>query len=154
MLLFGSVGFALLAGDWPDRLAAAVFGLSPLAQSALYSITERQQFASVDWGLLVINLSVIISLLLIAYNAERFWWIARAAAMMTFAGVLAHLVRLVRPELLELSYVYFNSLPTLFAVGFVAISAAAFRLKVSRGDRDRPWCDYRTQDRIRKALQD
>lgn len=82
--------YALVRGGGPERIV----GLSLLIAVALgmtLQHPEAGRFASIDWGVLLIDLGLLAVLIGVALHADRFWplWVAAFHAL----GTGAHLVR-------------------------------------------------------------
>lgn len=149
-IYFGMLFLAALIGALPERLGAVPFVLLIFGQSVLYTVTQAQQFLSVDLGLLILDMITVATLFALARHANRIWP-ARAAGML-FLSVLSHIARLLMPGLEELSYVQFNALPTLLAAAILLAGSVTYRVRRFRGHNDAHWFPYKEYEVIREVF--
>lgn len=90
ILQLGVSLYALARGGAPERIV----GLALLIATALGVVMHQPfigRFVTVDWGLLGVDLVLLVVLVAVALNADRFWPLWVAAFHMLATG--AHLVR-------------------------------------------------------------
>ena len=83
-------GYAMARGGAPERVVGLslllAFGISMLLQQPM-----AERFVTVEWGMLAVDLSLLVVLVTVALYADRFWplWVAAFHALSTGA----HMVR-------------------------------------------------------------
>jgi hypothetical protein len=103
-LLGLSSSYAILRGGGPERLAAATLLVGVGASATVGTIRMEGGFLAVPIRLLMIDLFVLAAFIVIAVRANRIWTIPFAACQLL--TVMAHLMRLVSPKIIPLSYAF------------------------------------------------
>lgn len=90
LLLLLASGYALWRGGAPERIV----GLSLLIAGGLTRLAYApfaERFVAVDWGVLLVDIALLVILLAVALKADRFWTLWLAAFQLLGTG--GHLVR-------------------------------------------------------------
>ena len=97
VLLFGSCGYALLKGTRDAQIIALV---TLAASMASYFMMSR--YAGVEFGVLAIDVLVLLAFIAIALRSDRFWplWIAGLQLTTTFG----HALRAVEDQMVPIAY--------------------------------------------------
>ncbi len=96
-LLFGACGYALLRGKTDARIVGAV---CIIANFATYAIVSS--YASVESGVLVIDLLTLVAFTLVALRSDRFWPLWVSGLQLTTS--LGHLLKAIQSDLLPIAY--------------------------------------------------
>lgn len=113
-LLLACWAYAMLKGGAPERIGASILLVgSALTFLAVTGPTAR--FASMEAGILAVDVAASIAFLVLALRAERFWplWITG----LQLIGTAGHVVKLVDPDVIRWAYAFvlaFWSYPMLF----------------------------------------
>jgi nicotinamide riboside transporter PnuC len=97
VLLFGVCGYALLRGKWDARIVAMV---CVIANFASYAVVSK--YASVETGVLIIDLLTFAAFTLVALRSERFWPLWISGLQLTTS--LGHLLKGLETELVPIAY--------------------------------------------------
>ncbi len=97
----GVSGYALVRGGAPERLT----GLALLLAAASTGILERDSpslFSGVEVGVMIVDTLLLVAMVAITLNADRFWpvWITALQAL----GSGAHLAKAISPDVIRLVY--------------------------------------------------
>lgn len=93
-----SCGYALLKGEGPERLAAVAM----LAAAFASPLVERAGFADPEYGLLAVDLALLVCLVALALATARFWPMWAAAFHLT--GAAMHLAKVADPTVWPMAY--------------------------------------------------
>ena len=97
MLLFGACGYALLRGKTDARIVAVV---CIVANFASYAVVSR--YASVETGVLIIDILTFLAFTFVALKSDRFWPLWVSGLQLTTS--IGHLLKAVQADLLPLAY--------------------------------------------------
>jgi hypothetical protein len=103
VLLLACCGYALLRGGGPERIGASFYavgtGLTILARGE-----AAIRYGSLEVGPLIVDLAALISFLVLALYARRFWplWMTAFQAI----GTAGHLAKLADPEMIRWAYAF------------------------------------------------
>jgi hypothetical protein len=96
-LLFGACGYALLRGKTDARIVGAVCIIANFATFAVVS-----SYASVESGVLVIDLLTLLAFTLVALRSDRFWPLWVSGLQLTTS--LGHVLKAIQSDLLPIAY--------------------------------------------------
>lgn len=101
LLLFGACGYAFWRGRSDARVVAAVCILANFASYALRGPVITS-YASVEWGVMAIDLMALAAFTTVALMSDRFWplWVSGLQLTTT----IGHLLKLVEGDLLPFAY--------------------------------------------------
>src|SRR5215208_5664515 len=97
LLLFGACGYALLRGRTDARIVAIVCIAANFASYALVS-----RYASVETGVLIIDLLTFLAFTAVALKSDRFWPLWVSGLQLTTS--LGHLFKAIETDLMPLAY--------------------------------------------------
>ena len=97
LLLFGVCGYALLRGRTDARIVAIVCLFATFASHAVVS-----RYASVEIGVLMIDLVVFVLFTFVALRSDRFWPLWVSGLQLTTS--LGHFLKAAQTDLLPLAY--------------------------------------------------
>ena len=97
MLLFGACGYALLRGKTDARIVAVV---CIVANFASYAVVSR--YASVETGVLIIDILTFLAFTFVALKSDRFWPLWVSGLQLTTS--IGHVLKAVQADLLPLAY--------------------------------------------------
>ena len=142
------VAGSVFLGGRPERWGFAVLMAMLAFQVAGYSVYEKPKFDQLDLVALGADLIGLVGFVLILRKAERVWPIA--AVSFAMFSLLGHFAR-VSGEMLDPSYLNFQSAPTMaiLAVLPIAVIAHQWRLRLLGFDRD--WTPIRSDRALREA---
>jgi hypothetical protein len=136
LLLVLSCGYALLCGGSPERIGAALQA-SAAVMSHLMVSAPGLRFRSVEVGVLVVDVVLVLAFVVLALRAERFWPIWQAAFLAI--GVMGHAAKLASPEVIPWAYAFVLNIwgyPTLF---LLCVGTYRHRQRLKRNGVDRSW---------------
>lgn len=128
--------YALWQGGAPERIGATIYLMGVLfTQVAASGAASR--FSSVEVGIFVVDVAMLLALLGLAVCAERFWpiWVTALHAIST----AAHAVKLVDPDVIRWAYAFalaFWSYPMLF---LLALGTWNHQKRLARNGVDKSW---------------
>jgi hypothetical protein len=96
-LLIGACGYALLRGKTDARIVGAVCIVANFATLAVVS-----SYASVETGVLIIDVLTLIAFTLVALRSDRFWPLWISGLQLTTS--MGHLLKAVQSDLLPIAY--------------------------------------------------
>lgn len=142
-LLFMACAYALWRGGMPERICAGLLFTGVVATLAAAPALQWSN-KDVEWGIFLIDGSLLICLLMLALHANRFWpmW---AAAIHSLA-VLAHVTKALAPEISPLFYATLamgSAWPPLI---LLAVGTWRHHQRVAAGTQDPDWTDFRRLD--------
>lgn len=93
--------YALIAGGAPERIGAAAYLLSVVATHLLLA-SSATEWATVEYGVLAVDVLVFVAFTALATRADRFWpiWVSGLLGL----GVLGHLARMAGPDVIPWAY--------------------------------------------------
>jgi len=151
ILLIGTCLYALWRGGAPERITAGAM-LAACVGSALVRSDVELRFFEVEAGLFLIDGLLLAILMAVALKADRGWPMVLAALHLATVG--AHVVKLIEPEMIRVTYVVMItawSWPMVFAL---AVGTARHRARLRTQGYDLDWSqpipDYE-QPRIFRA---
>ncbi len=100
-LLFACFFYALAKGGWPERIGSLVLIVGSFLTLAVGS-SLQQRFASVETGILIVDVGVLFAFLALALITDRYWPLWTTALQLLV--VLAHLARWADPEMFRHGY--------------------------------------------------
>jgi hypothetical protein len=136
MLTLGCWLYAIFRGGAPERIGATVL----LVGSALTFVAvsgPASRFTSVENGVFAVDVLALLTFLILALRAER-WWPIWTAALQTI-GTTAHAVKLVDPTVIRWAYAFalaFWSYPMLF---LLVIGTWNHQRRLARNGVDKSW---------------
>jgi len=100
-LLLACFAYALVRGGWPERLGVLILMVgSALTFAALPPLQQR--YASVEMGIMLIDVAVLFAFLALALSTDRYWPLWTTALQLLV--VFAHLARWADPHMFRLGY--------------------------------------------------
>lgn len=129
-------GYAIARGGAPERLAGVSLVIAALSTRLLQSAISTR-FVKVEAGMLVVDLILLIVLLVIAANADRYWTMWMAALQALGAG--AHLVRLLDHDVLRFVYALLTAIWSYPIVILLVAGTARHRRRMAGGGGDLDW---------------
>ena len=135
-LLLVCWSYAMLRGGAPEKVGASIL----LVGSALTFISVKgpaARFASMEAGILAVDVAALLAFLVLALRAERFWplWITG----LQLIGTTGHVVKLVDPDVVRWAYAFvlaFWSYPMLL---LLAIATWLHQRRLVRHGADKSW---------------
>jgi hypothetical protein len=143
-LLIGSCGYAIARGGAPERIVGAAL-LAAAVGTGLSLSALPVRFFNVEIGVLVVDVALLVVLVAVALQADRFWPLLLAGLQLDTVG--AHLFKLVRPDMIRVAYALSIagwSYPMLLAL---AVGVWRHRRRLRAKGQDLDW----TAPRPRKA---
>ncbi|MEM8918276.1 MAG: hypothetical protein AAGE37_05390 [Pseudomonadota bacterium] len=137
LTLFWAINaYAAVWGGKPERIAVAIFIPGMLLSSFAVS-PLAQRFGNVEFGILLVDLVMLIAFVIMALYAERFWPLWMSA--MQVIQVISHLPIIFIPELLPQAYgavIMIWSYPMLI---LLAIATYRHQQRLKRYGADKSW---------------
>ena len=128
ILFVGSVSYALWKGGAPERVAAAILLLGVVLTSTSQAF-DTHRFATVQWGVAVVDAAVLAGFLSVALLSTRYWpmWLA-ALQIIQFCSDFAKLL----PGVAALTYAMASSLIG-YPIALIIIAATVrHRMRTAR----------------------
>ena len=101
LLLVGACGYALLRGRSDERLTAIVCIVATLASIGLVA-PASQRYASVEVGVLVVDVFTLGAFTFVALRSDRFWPLWISGLQLTTS--IAHFLKAAEPDLVPIAY--------------------------------------------------
>jgi hypothetical protein len=135
-LLLVCCGYALLRGGAPERFGAGIF-LVATASTVLAASGPASRFGSVELGILIVDVGMLLALSILALRAERFWplWVTA----LQLIGAAGHAIKLADPEGFPWTYAFalaFWSYPMLL---ILALGTWRHQMRLAKFGVDRSW---------------
>lgn len=130
-LLFACFFYALAKGGWPERIGSLVLIVGSFLTLAVAS-SLQQRFASVETGILIVDVGVLFAFLALALTTDRYWPLWTTALQLLV--VLAHLARWADPEMFRQGYGFILAVWSYMQLLVIALGVRAHqkqRLKTS-----------------------
>lgn len=137
--LLACCGYGLWRGGGPERVTAVIFLLAAVL-THLESSRSGRHWSSVEFGILTIDLAVLVALLFLALRAERYWPIWLIA--LHIVGTAGHIVKLADPDTIRRAYAFalaFWSYPELV---LLAIGTYRHQQRLARNGADPSWSTF------------
>jgi len=138
VLFLSCCSFALWRGGAPERWGATLEVLAVVLTIVVQlRIRPDDRFQDFSWGIFWVDGAFLASLCLLALAADRFWPIA--AAGFQVADMVAHLAKVVAPDILPYGYswgIQFWGYPKLI---LFVIGARRHRQRLTRYGKDPAW---------------
>ena len=132
--------YALFKGGLPERLGAAILVVGSTLSVAAMASRPYTRFGAVEIGVFLIDLVCLLTFLILALRAERYWplWITA----LQLIGTAAHAVKLADPALIWKAYAFalaFWSYPMLL---LIALGTYRHQQRLARFGADRSWSSF------------
>lgn len=135
-LLLISSGYAMWRGGAPERAVGCSMVAAYVA--TLFSHSEFAiRFTDVELGVLTIDILLMVILMAVALKADRGWPILLAGLHLTTVG--AHAVRMIEPEMIEVTYAVMLSMWSYPMVVALALGTWRHRRRLQAVGYDRDW---------------
>ncbi len=139
VLFFSVVPYSVVRGGAPERVGALIWFGNNLV-SAVALVLSRAMFQREEWWVLGVDAITLAAFGSLALAALRHWPLF--ACGMQLGGVVVHLLRLIRPDMLALGYAYGQSIwsyPILFSLW---AGTMRHRRRQRRYGRDPSWSPF------------
>ncbi|WP_294292951.1 hypothetical protein [uncultured Sphingomonas sp.] len=134
-LLLSCCLYAGVRGGLPERIGVAILLTAVLASQVMPRIAF-QGFKTIETGLLVVDATMFVCVVILALHAQRYWPMWMAAVLLN--TVVTHLLML-SPALWPWSYSVANAAWSYPNPIILAIAAWRHRARVQRYGEDPPW---------------
>lgn len=133
------IGYALLKGGAPERVAALIIVAASIATVTTWA-PQHLRYKSVDAGIFLTDLLMMLALVALALKAERFWtlWVA-AFQVMQFAS---HIPEILVPDLLPVTYKVVISIWSYPMLILLAMGTFRHDQRVRAYGSDKSWSDF------------
>jgi len=138
-LMISSTAFAFWRGGPPEKVAAIIFTLGAYYTAAMFSGSTR--FQSVEVGVLVVDVFVLIAMIALALRADRFWPLWLAALQLV--GTAAHGARFVDPNLAGRTYAFLLAVWAYPSVLMIFAGTWRHQKRLARFGIDRAWSPWK-----------
>lgn len=136
-LLFICCGYAMLRGGPPEK-AAGILQFAAYAIGLPVHLTARKLgYVTLEMSTFGIDLALLLALAVLAHKSTRFWPLWLAAWQ--FATVLAHLAKLMNPEILPAGYAIQAELWAYPMLCMTVAGTVRHRLRLAAGNPDPAW---------------
>lgn len=138
-LLIVCCAFAFWAGGGPERVGAAIYGVS-VVFTILFASAAPVRWHSVEVGVLIVDVLVFLAFVVLALRANRFWpiWVSSLLGL----GVLGHLARWLGPDVVPWAYAVMLSLWSYPIVALVALGTWSHQRRLTRHGADPSWSSF------------
>jgi hypothetical protein len=135
-------GYAWLRGGAPERAGAAIFAAAAVLSTILAS-PHPTRFASVEAGVLMVDLVMLLALVVLAIGAERFWplWVAALQAV----GAAAHVGRFAGHNVSGAAYAIVLALWSYPMLCLLALGTWRHQQRLKTFGSDRSWSRARAK---------
>ena len=131
--------YSAIWGGRPERRAVVIF-VTGLVMTLIALSLSGDNYSSLEFGVLIADLWILLAFVWLALRAERFWTIWICA--MQVIQVLSHIPKMIIPELLPQAYyitIAFWAYPMLLAL---AIGTYRHQQRLRQFGVDRSWSDF------------
>jgi hypothetical protein len=129
--------YALLKCDWPEKAAALIFLGAILLDELHHALFPEGIYDRVNVGHLVIDAIMLLTLIQLAMRANRIYPLWLLAAQLIAAAM--HLERGLLATIHPFAYWTLTRLPSYLQLVALCAGIVAYRIRVNRGIRVRPW---------------
>lgn len=129
-------GYAWWRGGGPERSAATIIFVGVvLTRMAMGPWTGR--WTSVENGVLIVDVAVLLALLAVALKAERFWplWLTALHLL----GIAGHLVKMLDPVLIRWGYAFLIAIWSYPMLALLVLATWSHQRRLARFGADRSW---------------
>lgn len=135
-LLIVCLLYAWRRGGSPEKAAASLLAIfSFLSRAASFRWEVR--YASVETGILIVDLVCMAAFVALALRADRYWPLWLAALQV--AGTSAHVVKFLDPEITRTTYVFLLAIWAYPMIVLICVGTWRHQQRLSRFGFDRPW---------------
>lgn len=131
--------YALWKGGAPEKAAASIFLYGAISTIALQGPIETR-FLHLEVGIFIVDLTVLVALVVLALNAERYWPIWFAAFQVIQA--LSHVPRILMPQMVPEAYIEIVAIWCYPMLVILAVGTWRHQDRLRRYGRDRSWSDF------------
>jgi hypothetical protein len=136
ILLVACWAYAMLKGGAPERIGASIL----LAGSALTFVMvtgPARRFASMEIGILLVDVAALLAFLVLALRAERYWplWITG----LQLIGTAGHVVKLVEPDVIRWAYAFVLAFWAYPMMLLLAVGTWLHQRRLALHGADRSW---------------
>jgi hypothetical protein len=135
-LLVACCLYAFWGGGGPERLGAALYALS-VALTIVSASAPPVRWQSVEVGVFIVDVLVLVAFIILALRANRFWpiWVSALLGL----GVLGHLARWAGPDVIPWAYAAVLSMWSYPILLLIAAGTLAHRRRLKRNGADPSW---------------
>lgn len=139
-LMISSTALALWRGGPPEKIAAIMFTLSAYYTYAMLS-ASTPSFRSIELGILVVDIILLVALVVLALRADRFWPLWLAALQLV--GTAAHGAKFVDPSLADRIYAFLLAVWAYPTVLLLFVGTWRHQKRLARFGTDRAWSPWK-----------
>lgn len=136
IFLIGTCCYAFVRGGAPERIVASLFPAAA-AISVVWGRQISNAFIRPAYGLLTIDMALLIALIAVALRANRNWTMTVAAMQLIMVSV--HLARILNPDTIRPVYTVMLALWSWPMVLLLAVGTYQHHYRLKRNGRDRSW---------------
>ena len=142
ILTVTSTIYALWRGGGPERVTAAIVVIGTIV-AFLVEPLHLHPYGSVEIGVLLLDIGMMIAFQAVALAADRFWpiWIAGLQQ----AAVLVHITRALSPDVAPLAYAIALKAWSYIILVLIIIGTYRHRQRLLKSGSDRSWSPIRWQ---------
>lgn len=137
IFLIVALGYALLRGGGPERIAALLYMLGSAGSLVGGWRGMPGGFSIVPTYLLVVDVALLIGLLILSMRANRLWLVPATACQLV--AVLVHVTKLVAPAMIPMSYAFLITIWSWPMVFLLAIGTRRHRRRAKAGTVTPDW---------------
>jgi hypothetical protein len=139
VLLLICCGCAFYWGGAPERIGAAIYLAGVLLTDVAASAAARR-FSSVEVGILIVDVTMLVALLILALRAERFWpiWVTALQAI----AAAGHAVKLVDPHVIRWAYAFVLAIWSYPMLLLLVLGTWNHQRRLARTGVDRSWSSF------------
>ena len=136
VLLIACCAYAFVRGGAPERIGMAVYAAGSVLTYVAVSAPPIR-FKGVEVGVFIIDVCVLISFIVIALRANRFWpiWVSALQGL----GVLGSLAMLLHPRVIPWAYAVVLSIWSYPILLLIAVGTHFHQRRLKRNDADPSW---------------
>ena len=136
VLLVACCFYAFTRGAAPERIGMAVYATGSVLTFVAVSAPPIR-FHGVEVGVFFIDVCVLISLIVVALRANRFWpiWVSALQGL----GVLGSLAMMLHPRVIPWAYAVVLSIWSYPILALIALGTVLHRRRLARHGADRSW---------------
>src|SRR3954462_1711496 len=138
-ILLASCIYAAVKGGGPEKSVAAIYAISAILSSEFVS-GRSVRFGSVETGVFIVDLAMLVALAVIAFRANRFWplWVTALQAV----DAAGHAVKLIDPTVIRPAYASILALWSYPMILILVIGTWAHRRRLARDGVDKSWSSF------------
>lgn len=135
-LLLTCLAYAWWRGGGPEKVGASILAIG--SSLTLVAVSRPgARFASVETGILIVDLACMAAFVVLALRADRYWPLWLAA--LQIAGASVHVVKFLDPEITRRTYAFLLAIWAYPMIVLICVGTWRHQARLARFGFDRSW---------------